>query len=163
MNNYNFAINPLSYIIENKSNANAFTLLELMVIMAIFSILTGIGLFSVSYYIPGYQQKAAGRTVISDLVKAKIYAIKQRTPQTFTIINNRKYSIHNANDITDIFLTRDFEDDFGWRSVTIQSDTSPTLNLDGTINNISTINVNGANSDPLSITMTITGNLKIAD
>jgi len=161
---FNFAIKPPDhFIIMNRSHADAFTLMELMVVIAIFSILAAIGIFSATNYLPIYQKKAAGRTIISDLVKAKIHAIRQRTPQTFIIVNNREYLIRNSNNISDVFLTRDFIEDFGWKGITIQSDTNPIFNIDGTINNISTINIHGADSDPLSITMTITGNLSVVE
>jgi len=131
--------------------------------MAIFAVLAGIGGISVMQYLSTYEKKAATRMIISDLIKARIHAIKQRTPQTFKQLNTIKYRIENANDATDILITRDFKDDYGWKGVTFESKTEPTFNIDGTINNISTIEVNPESSDPISITMTITGNIKIAE
>jgi len=162
MNKYKNATKNTHCIITKKSNSYGFTLIELMIIMAIFSVLAAIGVFSANQYFPNYKKNAAGRTVISDLVKARIHAIKERVRHTVTI-NNNKYTIHDANNASNVFLTRDFASDYDWKEVTIQSATNPTFNIDGTINNISTILVDCGGSDPVSITMTITGNLRIAE
>jgi len=160
MINHKTARNTISCIISKNSSGYGFTLIELMVVISIFSILAAIGVFSATHYLPKYRKQAAGRTVLSDLVKARIHAIRTRASQTVTIVNDHKYKI---DDGTNTFLERDFETDFDWKDVRIQSATNLTINADGTINNISSIDVHCGRGDPVSITMTITGNLRIAD
>jgi type IV fimbrial biogenesis protein FimT len=160
MINHKTAKKTSPYIIKKKSNYYGFTLIELMVVMAIFSILAAVGVFSATHYLPNYRKQAAGRTVLSDLVKARIHAIRTRASQTVTIVNDHKYKI---DDGTNTFLERDFVSDFDWKDVRIQTATNLTINADGTINNISSIDVHCGSGDPVSITMTITGNLRIAD
>jgi type IV fimbrial biogenesis protein FimT len=162
MNKFKIVIKSVLSIIRKKSKDYGFTLMELMVIMAIFSILAAVGMFTANQYLPKYRKQAAGRTVLSDLVKARIHAIKSRVNQTVTI-NNDKYTIHDSGTPSNIFLTRDFELDFDWKDIRIQSTTNPTFNTDGTVNNISNIEVNCGGSDPVEITMTITGNLRIVE
>jgi len=147
--------------IRKKTKPGGFTLMELMMVMAIFSILAAVGMFSANQYLPKYRKQAAGRTVLSDLVKARIHAIKSGASQTVNFISNEEYKIQDPADT--VFLTRNFESDFDWKDIRINSTSNPTFNTDGTINNISNIEVTCGNSDPVSITMTITGNMKIAD
>jgi type IV fimbrial biogenesis protein FimT len=155
-------MNHKNCTIQKISKNCGFSLLELMVIMTIFAVLAGIGVVSVTKYLPKYRKQAACRRVLSDLVNARIYAIKKQKSQTVFIKDNT-YKIKETGNTSNIYLTRDFASDYHWNGVTIQSQTNPILNTDGTINNISTINVNCGGSEPLSITMTITGNLKIVE
>jgi type IV fimbrial biogenesis protein FimT len=152
----------IKLITRKKSNYDGFSLLELMIIMAIFVVLAGVGVVSVTQYIPNYRKQAASRTVLSDLIKARIYAIKERKSQTVEISNN-KYEIYETGNKPNKYLIRDFVADYDWKGLIIRANTNPILNPDGTINNISTIQVNCGGSDPVSITMTITGNLKIEE
>jgi len=161
MNNHRIVTQNRLCILNKQSNCYGFTLMELMIVMTIFAVLAAIGVVSSTQYLPNYKKNSASRTVISDLVKARIHAIKERKQHTFTLVNQNKYTIKDTNDV--VFLTRDFKADFDWDEVTVQTGTSPTFNTDGTINNISTINVDCGSNDPVAITMTITGNLRIVE
>jgi len=140
-----------------KTNSYGFTIIELLVVMSISSVIAAIGLYSISSYMPKQRQIAAARTMKADLVKGRIHAIKSRMDQTVEI-SNSSYDIKNGSDI---FLSRNFEIDFGWAGIELRTTNSPTLNFDGTISDIATIDINCADNDPLSITMTITGNITI--
>ncbi|MBF0450174.1 MAG: prepilin-type N-terminal cleavage/methylation domain-containing protein [Candidatus Magnetomorum sp.] len=138
-------------------NGPGFTLIELIVVMAIMSILATIGVYSFNAYLPRHRQLAAARVVAGDLSKARIRAIKQKTDQNFHL-NMNTYTI---GDGTVTFIDRDFARDFDWNDLRIQTAREPTFNMNGTIDNISTITIMCGDSDPLEITMTITGNIKI--
>ncbi|ETR72195.1 MAG: pilin assembly protein [Candidatus Magnetoglobus multicellularis str. Araruama] len=144
---------------KRKTNGYGFTLIELMFVMAIFSVLAAVGLYSVNQYLPRQRKLAAVRIIKADMVKARVHAIRERQNQTLDIQNN-KYRIH---DNSETFIERNFENDYGWGEIQIQSDSDPVFNPDGTITDISTIVIDSGDSEPLSITMTITGNISIEE
>ncbi|KPA09475.1 protein containing Prepilin-type cleavage/methylation [Candidatus Magnetomorum sp. HK-1] len=138
-------------------DSNAFTLIELLFVMAIFTTLAAIGVYSVNQYLPKQRQLSAARVVKTDLVKARIHAIKTRTNQTVTLQNSAYIIKQDSN----VYIKRNFKEDFDWNGIEVKSDKSPTFNMDGTVDDITTIEVRCGDSDPLFITMTITGNIKI--
>lgn len=149
----------MNFIFYKKSiNANGFTLVELIVVMAVFSILAAIGIYSFNAYLPRQRQYAAARVVVNDLVQARIRAIKTREPQQFNLFFNR----YTIGDATDTFLTRNFNNDYEWDDIQVRTFREPTFNINGTIDNIATISIMCGDNEPVEITMTITGNIKIS-
>jgi len=138
-------------------NSSAFTLIELLFVMAIFTVLASVGVYSINMYLPKQRQFAAARVLKTDLVKARVHAIKTRTNQT---VNFQK-STYDIKQDSKVFLKRNFKKDFNWSGVELKSSKNPTFNMDGTVDDVSTIEIKCGGSDPLFITMTITGNIKI--
>jgi len=147
-----------SFLNKTRVKGLGFTLLELMVVMAIFGIMATIGVYSYIIYIPRHQQLSAARIVINDLVRARIRAIKTRKAQQFNLFINR----YTISDDSTTFLVRDFSNDYHWDNVRVITPREPTFNTNGTINNISTITIMCGDNEPVAITMTITGNIRIS-
>lgn len=75
-------------------NNRGFTVIELMVIIAIGGILSGIGVWSLARYLPVYRLNAAGRQIVSHLRLTRQKAITAQTYYCFC---------KNVDDTYDIF------------------------------------------------------------
>jgi len=152
----------LEYIKKNIRCVNkGFTLLELMVILSIFSIMATIGLIAFKEFIPKYRLKSIAAMVKADLNRAKTMATKLNN--RFTVIFNEQnennfYEIQESDTHNVVFERKLC--DTNTKDVVLSTPTNPIFFPNGTIGNISTISLTGA-SDKLDITMTITGRIKI--
>jgi type IV fimbrial biogenesis protein FimT len=76
---------------DRRSN-NGFTLLELLVALAIVGIVVGIAVPSMARFVDNYRLETAARTVWSDVQSAKMAAIKENQSVTLTLNSSTTYS-----------------------------------------------------------------------
>ncbi len=62
---------------EKKINKSGFTLMELMVAIAIIAIMSGIAIPNIIGWLPGYRLRSATRDIVSCLQNAKLRAVKE--------------------------------------------------------------------------------------
>jgi type IV fimbrial biogenesis protein FimT len=74
---------PNRSVSGDRYNNNGFTLLEVMIVIAIFGLIATIGYPTLSKWIPNYELKAAARILHANLQKARIHAVKENTNVEF--------------------------------------------------------------------------------
>jgi|LGVE01.1.fsa_nt_gb type IV fimbrial biogenesis protein FimT len=85
---------------------SGFTLIELIVIIAIVAVLAGIAVPNFLSYIPKSRLNGAARQVMGDLMAARMKAVKENTTVTVAWVTDRKYKISteektiNYSDVT---------------------------------------------------------------
>ena len=60
-------------------NSKGFTLIEVIIVVAIIGIMTAISIPAISSWLPNYRLKAATRELYSDMQKIKLIAVKRNT------------------------------------------------------------------------------------
>ncbi|MBW2568664.1 MAG: GspH/FimT family pseudopilin [Deltaproteobacteria bacterium] len=73
-----------------------FTLIELIVIIAIMSVLAGIAVPSFLSYMPKHRLNGAARQVMGDLMAARMKAVKENTTVTVARVSDHEYKISTA-------------------------------------------------------------------
>jgi len=69
---------------KSEIKQKGFTLVEVMIVVAIIGILSAIAVPSISTWLPNIRLKAAARDVFSDMMRAKMEAIKTNTTTSLT-------------------------------------------------------------------------------
>lgn len=72
---------------------SAFSLLEVVVIMAILSVLSSIFYPNYMSWIPGIRLNGAARQVMSDLMAARMKSIKENISVSISPVNSHSYSV----------------------------------------------------------------------
>jgi type IV fimbrial biogenesis protein FimT len=72
---------------------SGFTLIELIVIIAIVAIFAGIAVPNFLSYMPKHRLNGAARQVMGDLMAARMKAVSQNTTVTVAWVSDRKYKI----------------------------------------------------------------------
>ena len=143
---------------------SGFTLIEMMIVIAVFAIMAMIAIPSFMSWLPGMRLNGAARQVMGDLMAARMKAVKlnQRTKVFFD--NNHQYRICNdADNNTTVgdgegdVETRDIHPDYS--DVAFVSMSDPIFSPRGTATN-RTITLQ-TSSGSKSITISIAGRLKI--
>ena len=70
----------------SRRDSAGFTLIELMIVIAVALVLAGIGFPMLSKWVSAYQLKGAAQILYADLQKAKLHAIKTNRNVIFTFI-----------------------------------------------------------------------------
>jgi len=83
-----------------KNNSSGFTLIELMISIAMIIILTGILAPNIMSQLPNYRLKAAAKDLYSNMQKARIQAIKENTTIRIRFNNGSFYYFDIDDDIT---------------------------------------------------------------
>lgn len=72
---------------------SGFTLYEMMTVIAVIAVITGISLFNYLSWVPGIRLNAAARQVMSDLTAARMSSIKENASVAVSLVNNHAYEI----------------------------------------------------------------------
>lgn len=141
-----------------------FTLVELMVVMAIAGILMAVGIISAQSFLPAYRLNGAISLVRNDLNKAKMLAIEKRRQYKIVFSANgyqlqKGAAVSGTFTMDDVELTRSFSD---YPGVTVDTGatTDPVFSPRGTSTPV-TITLQNDQGTVKEITTSIAGRIKV--
>lgn len=145
---------------------SGFTLLELVVSIAILSILAGIAVPNYISYLPKARLKGAANTVLVDLMAARMKAIKLKSLTKMFFLDDHQYKICAVADssatvddcVGEVFL-RDIAAEF--TGVTLSANFVPLFNPRGTASNLGKVTVTNP-SGTKYLTVSITGIVRLS-
>jgi len=138
---------------------HGFTLLELVITLAIVAIIVVIAVTSANKFLPKYRLKNATSLILSDLNQARKLAAKNGSNCTIRIDSSGEYYDLISNSTT--IFQRNFKTDYGWKDITISSAQNPTFKPCGEIIDRATITISNTVNESISITMSVTGRIYV--
>lgn len=151
----------------NKStgNGSGFTLVEMMLAIAVAAALAAIAIPAFMSLLPGMRLNGAARQVMGDLMDARMEAVKQNNQFKVFFLNNHEYKILDDNDNDGVddggaetSRTIDIQDNYS--DVTLSDTGDPIFSPKGTATSLSTITVQNT-SGSKSVSVSIAGRVKI--
>jgi len=142
-----------------------FTLVEMMIVIAIMAILAGIAAPNFQTYMAQRRLNGAARQVMTDLMAAKMKAVTENNEFKIFLLDNHQYKILNDNnnngteDSGELFQTKDIHPDY--HDVTLSMGAIKTIIFDprGTVSNRTVTATNSAGIK--TITTSLAGRVKI--
>ena len=132
--------------LHNKQSG--FTLIEMMIIIAILGIFAGIAVPNFLSYMPKHRLNGAARQVMGDLMAARMQAVSQNTTVTVAWVSDRKYKISTE------------EKTINYSDITMGGFTDISFSPRGTATN-RTITLTNSTGLGKKVTVAITGRVKI--
>jgi len=143
----------------SKEDSSGFTMMEIIIGMAVLAILIAIASPMIPQFSSGYRLRGAARELATDLQFARLLAVKENNSFQLAIINSNSYQVQKP-DGSLVAKNRSFMLDYP--DVTLTPITSVTFNSRGnsTWNTISTITVSNS-AGTKTITVDPTGRVKL--
>jgi len=150
---------------RNSRNHDGFTLMELILVVAVMGIMAAIAIPAFMGFLPGMRLNGAARQVMSDLMDARMEAVKNNNAFKIFFLNDHEYKI--LNDVNnngaddggaETSKTVDIQDNY--EDVTLSDTGDPVFSAKGTATSLSTITVQNA-SGSKSVSVSIAGRVKI--
>jgi type IV fimbrial biogenesis protein FimT len=132
--------------LHNKQSG--FTLIEMMIVIAIMGIFAGIAIPNFLSYMPKHRLNGAARQVMGDLMLARMQAVSQNTTVTVAWVSDRKYKISTE------------EKTINYSDVTMGGFTDISFSPRGTATN-RTITLTNSTGLEKKVTVAMTGRVKI--
>lgn len=152
-------------------NESGFTLMELILVVAVMGIIAAIAIPVFMGFLPGMRLNGAARQVMGDLMDARMEAVKQNHEYKVFFLNNHEYKILDDNDSDGIddggaetSRTVDIQDNYS--DVTFSSTGNPIFTPKGIIQSPSdtaTITIQNSAGGCKKVKVAITGRVKIAE
>jgi len=149
----------------NSKNHCGFTLMELILVVAVMGIMAAIAIPAFMGFLPGMRLNGAARQVMGDLMDARMAAVKNNNEFKIFFLNNHQYKIlddKNGNGVDDdgtgTSRTMDIQDNYS--DVTLTDTGDPVFSPKGTATTLSTITLQNS-SGSKSVSISIAGRVKI--
>jgi prepilin-type N-terminal cleavage/methylation domain-containing protein len=133
-----------------------FTLVELLIAIAIIGIIATIAVPNVLGEMPRFRLNGATQQIVGDLMAARMKAVRQNKSIKVSFINSNQYKICDSSG-ANCENTINIQDNF--KDVTVDIGNDPTFSPRGTSSN-KTINIKNSYGNK-TITVAITGRVKI--
>jgi type IV fimbrial biogenesis protein FimT len=144
---------------------SGFTLIELIVIIAIVAIFAGIAIPNFLSYMPKYRLNGAARQIMGDLMAARMKAVKENNRFRVLFLDNHQYKIldddnnNNAEDSGEWTNIKDIQSEYS--DVTFSATANPIFYPRGTAYGSTITLTNSTGSKYVKVA--ITGRVKITD
>jgi type IV fimbrial biogenesis protein FimT len=150
---------------KNVGNVLGFTLMEMMVVLAVMAVVSAIAIPSFMSLLPAMRVNGAARQVMGDLMDARMEAVKQNHEFKVFFLNNHEYKILDDNDNdgiddggAEISRTIDIQDNYS--DVTLSDTGDPIFSPKGTATALSAITVQNS-SGSKTVSISIAGRVKV--
>jgi type IV fimbrial biogenesis protein FimT len=141
-----------------------FTLMELILVVAIMGILTTIAIPTFQEIMAQRRLNGAARLVMTDLLNARMQAVTQNHRFLVSVLDNRSYQVLDDNNENGVFdggesrLIRNIADHF--HDVLISANNSPLFLPRGTVTNMGTFTLTNA-AGTRKVVVAATGRVRI--
>ena len=145
---------------------SGFTLIEMMIVIAVFAIVAAIAIPAFMSLLPGMRLNGAARQIMGDLMAARMDAVKQNNEVRvfFNSPGTNQYQIlddddnDGISDTGEAITTKNIRDNY--HDVTFTSTNNPIFHPRGTATSLSTITLRNSDGTK-TVTVSITGRVRI--
>lgn len=156
------SLSPMSSSSKRRGSAG-FTLVELMIVLAVVGIIAGVATTNVLTQLPGYRVQRAAAQLAWNLRALRMRAISQHHAIAVTFTNDHVYTVwtdSNDDGASDAGEVQTIDINATYSGVTMAATNNPVLNATGTVSNPAVITLTGAGI-ARTISMTIAGGIKL--
>ncbi len=145
---------------------SGFTLIEMMIVIAVFAMMAAIAIPAFMSLLPGMRLNGAARQIMGDLMAARMDAVKQNNEVRvfFNSPGTNQYQIlddddnDGISDTGEAITTKNIRDNY--HDVTFTSTNNPIFHPRGTATSLPTITLQNSNGTK-TVTVSITGRVRI--
>ncbi|MFH1581820.1 MAG: GspH/FimT family pseudopilin [Pseudomonadota bacterium] len=134
---------------------SGFTLIELIVIIAIVAVFAGIAVPNFLSYMPKHRLNGAARQVMGDLMAARMKAVKENLTVTVEWVSNHEYKISTASEEKTVNIWPNYRD------VTIVGSFTDISFYSRGTSNLRSITLTNSAGSTKKVTVLLTGRVKI--